>query len=63
MLLIGAPQVPVITSHPQNFTILKGYQVILEVKACGTMPLCYQWYYEHDIVPGVFNHIIIVYMI
>ena len=50
-----------ITGHPQNVTILKGHAVILEVKACGTMPLCYQWYYENDIVPGMFNHI--VYMI
>ena len=60
-ILIGTPQVPVITSHHQNVTIPKGHKITLEMKACGTMPLYYQWYYEHDILHGMFNHI--VYMI
>ena len=48
---------PVITSHPQDVEIQTGYRVQLEITATGTMPLCYQWYYENDIMPGMLHHI------
>ena len=48
------PQAPVITSHPQNVETLKGYKVTLEVMACGTMPLSYQWYHEDEILHGMY---------
>ena len=47
------PQVPVITSHPHDVKGLHGHQLILEVKAYGTMPLCYQWYFEYDVIHGM----------
>ena len=52
-------QAPVITSHPQSDEILLGYHVVLEVTAYGAMPLYYQWYYENDIVPGMYVIIIL----
>jgi len=53
-----APQAPVIISHPQNIEITKGHRVILEVMACGTIPLYYQWYFENDIIPGMLHYIV-----
>ena len=53
-------QAPVITSHPQNVEILKGYKVTLEVMAYGTMPLSYQWYHEDKMLHGMYmsHHIL-----
>ena len=53
-----APQAPVIFSHPENVEIVNGHRVILEVMACGTMPLYYQWYFEGDILHGMLNYIV-----
>ena len=47
-------QAPCIKSHPQDIQTLEGVTVILEVTADGTMPLHYQWYYECDILPGMY---------
>ena len=64
MYIIGndhkKPLAPVITSHPKNVEILKGYKVTLEVTAYGTMPLSYQWYHEDKIMHGTYmsHHIV-----
>lgn len=52
------PQVPMITSHPQDVKIPNGHKVTLEVIAQGAMPLCYQWYFEDNIIPGMLNCVV-----
>ena len=47
---------PVILSHPQDVEIMWGHRKRLEVKADGVSPLCYQWYFEQSIIPGMLNH-------
>ena len=54
---------PLIKSHPQDVQTTEGVTVTLEVTADGTMPLHYQWYYECDIIPGMyFIHIFYTYI-
>ena len=45
-----------ITSHPQDVQGQEGCQVILEVKAYGTVPLQYQWHHESKTILGMLNH-------
>ena len=53
-----------ITSHPtQDVYILKGHKVTLDIAACGTEPLNYQWYYEDEIIHGMFNHTVFMLII
>ena len=54
------PQPPVITSHPQDVQIPHGHHVTLQVKAYGTMPLYYQWYFGNTIIPGTLNDILCI---
>jgi len=37
---------PVITSHPQDVTIMEGADTLLRVEAGGTGPFDYQWYFN-----------------
>ena len=53
-------QAPVITSHPQDVKMQKGYTVLLGVTATGTMPLYYQWYYENEIIHGMLHYIMYI---
>ena len=52
-----------ITSHPQNVEILQGHKGILEVEAHGTMPLYYQWYYENNIMHGIYYDAVYLYLL
>ena len=53
-----------ITSHPtQDVYILKGHKVTLDIAAYGTEPLNYQWYYEDEIIHGMFNHSVFMFII
>ena len=54
-------QVPVIKGHPQDVQIPHGHHVTLEVKAYGTMPLYYQWYFGNIMIPGTLNHTLCIY--
>ena len=31
---------------------------MLQVTAYGAEPLCYQWYFENDIIHGMLTHIV-----
>ena len=49
-----------IRSQPQNVQILWGCTTRLNVIACGAVPLCYQWYFESQEMPGMLNYIVAI---
>ena len=52
-----------ITSHPpQDIQMLHGHKVTMEVMAFGTKPLQFQWYYEDNIIDGMLNQIVFMYI-
>ena len=47
-------EAPVILKHPDNqYGVIQGGPVTLEVKARGAQPLQYQWYFNNRPIQGV----------
>ena len=51
---VGPDQPPVILRHPQDAEIASGH-VKLSVKARGSSPLQYLWYFEQNEIPGMLD--------
>lgn len=49
---IGLPGAPVITSPPQNISVVQGGSATFSVTATGTAPLTYQWLFNGGTIPG-----------
>ena len=46
---------------PQYIQIPEGHRLQLEVTACGTMPLYYQWYFGYITIAGMLYNNMIIY--
>ncbi|MCL4179497.1 MAG: immunoglobulin domain-containing protein [Verrucomicrobia bacterium] len=51
LTVIPAPRPPVITTQPDDNTVIQGESVTFTVSATGDAPLSYQWFFDDEIIP------------
>jgi hypothetical protein len=57
LLPAGTTNIPLkISSQPNGVAVMQGNPVVLQVSACGTPPLSYQWFLNNNPVPGATNN-------